>query len=124
MKITVSSENTNKVIVSEYNTRYNVGDYVIVRSGFYYPGDKPIPYQSKFYTNELDSEGFNKTTVCDVPWNITDIQMSLATGQVLYMLRYSWRRCIFPAGCRGAREDEIIRKLTKEELDELRPKID
>ena len=107
-----------------YETEYGIGDYVIVRSGSYYPGDEPIPDQSKFYTNELDDEGFNKTTVCDLPWKITDIKMSFATGQVIYSLSYSWKRCIFPSGYRGAKDYEIIHKLTKEELDELLPKID
>lgn len=121
MKITITDDFG---YTKTHNTEYNIGDYVIVRSGLYYPGDEPIPHQSKFYTNELDSEGFNKTTVFDVPWRITDIQMSLATGQVIYMLRYSWKRCIFPVGVRSAKDYEIIRKLTKEELDELLPKID
>ena len=122
MKVTVSSEDTNKITVTEYNTRYNIGDVVLVNINPY--SKCALPEKSTFCTDETDSNGCSITEKHVLPYIITDIEMSLASGKVIYKLRYSWRRCIFRSGCRSAREDEIRCKLTKEELDELLPKID
>jgi hypothetical protein len=105
-------------------TKYDIGDTVIVRSGFYYPGDEPMPEMAKFYTDEKDSDGYNKTEVQLLPWTVTDIRLSVGSDSVTYELRYRWRRSMFPYSGKCVGEREIIRKLTKEELDELLPKID
>ena len=87
-------------------TAYNLGDKVTVKE---IGSNKPET--SRFYLDEKDENGFNKSEIREKVYTVDDIELSVATGHVRYSLHYSDPRCIFPSGYRGATEEQIIRKV-------------
>lgn len=93
----------NKVV----ETTYNIGDVVTV----YKQGRFLEPEMGKFYLDEKDENGYNKTEEKLIQYTIDDIKLSCGSGQYTYSLSYSNKRCMFPYASRSADEKYIIGKV-------------
>lgn len=93
----------NKVI----ETKYNIGDVVTV---YKYEREK-VPEMGKFYLDEKDENGYNKTEEKPIQYTIDDIKLSCGSGRYTYSLSYSNKRCMFPYASRSADEEYIIGKV-------------
>ena len=109
MKITLGEAENQKVV----ETKYNIGDIVIVRDSI----RSSIPEKTKYRPKWRGNEEFDRLNMPGYPvevetrYTISDIKVSAASGSYLYELFYSNPRVIFPSANRGATEDEIIEKV-------------
>lgn len=86
-------------------TKYNIGDKIIV----YREGTTQVE-TCKFYKNKT-SHGSGELEERPVEYVIIDIDLSVASGQYTYKLKFYDSTCIFPSMLCSVKEEEIISKI-------------
>lgn len=94
---------TNNQVVK---TKYNIGDRVVIEN----IGKK---YESFFYLDEIDSNGFNKTEKRPVVWQIDEIEIFVRKDNIYVQYRVSYNEpsCISPKGNQTISENGIMYKV-------------
>lgn len=115
MRIAIGEGENQKVV----ETKYNIGDIVIVRDSI----RSSIPEKTKYRPKWRDNEEFDRMNMPAYPvevetrYMISDIEISAASGIYRYSLFYSNPRVIFPSANRGVAEEEIIEKVNSDDYE-------